>query len=503
MRPAGAIACLLLAASSAQAAPSRFEVRRLTVDGEVLAVVPADLDGDGKIDLLAVVRAGVPPRQSRQFAVFWNQGRAFSARPDLLIPADESIDCAFDVADVDGERGAELLTIGPGGVRARGLRGRHAGAPANLVDAPTLFYQPARGALPRFIVAQELGARGINDLLIPSLGALEVYHHLATRYVRTARLAVALDAGARGASGRGRPRMGESAGPLSVTYTFPALTLADTNGDGRPDILLALDDRLAVYQQGPGFRFPEQPNLRRMFDVRSPAELTDLSSGVSITVTDIDRDRVADVVVRKQVARGITSATSTTFVYFGKPGAGYPDRPDQVIRSEGVAGNEIELLDLDGDGHPDLTVPSVNIGVMAIVRILTTKTVKVNLQVFPYDARLRRFADRPAAERQLKFKLSLSGEAGAQAVDMRGDYNGDSRPDLAFGTDDDELSIFPGTGRSSLFDDDAVEEIAVPAFGSAESVDLDRTGKSDLVLHYPRTKGLRNQVVVLFNRGPW
>jgi hypothetical protein len=224
---------------------------------------------------------------------------------------------------------------------------------------------------------------------------------------------------------------------------------------------------------------------------------------VSITVTDIDGDKLADVVVRKQVARGITSATSTSFVYFGQPGGVYPAKADQVIRSEGVGGNQVELYDVTGDGRTDLTVPSVNIGVMAIVRILTTKTVKVNFQVFPYDPKNRRFADKPAAERQLKFKISLSGEAGTQAMDTRGDYNGDRRPDLAFGTDDDELSIFPGTGGEGLFLDDAIEEIEVPAFGWAESADLDGLGKSDLVMYYPRTKGLKGQIVVIVNRGKW
>jgi hypothetical protein len=497
--------CLVLisgASAQADAAPSRFEIRRLTVEGEVLALVPADLDGDGKLDLLAAVRTGLPPRQGRQLAVFWNRGRSFALRPDLTIPADPAGDCAFDVADVDGEKGSELLTIGPAGVNARSFRGRQASAPVALVRTPTLFHQPARGALPRFILAHELGAPGSSDLLIPAMGVLDVHHRGPGGYERTARLAVAMESGARG-GGRGRARIAESIGPLHVSYTFPGLTVADTNADGKPDILLALEDRLAVHEQGPGFRFPEQPSRRRMFDVRSPAELGELSSSASITVTDIDGDRKADVVVRKQVARGITSATSTSFVYFGQGNAGYPTRPDQVIRSEGVGGSEVELHDVNGDGRTDLTVPSVNIGVMAMVRILTTKTVKVNFQVFPYDPSLRRFADRPAAERQLKFKVSLSGEAGAQAAEMRGDYNGDGRPDLAFGTDDDELSIFPGTNGPSLFDDDAVEEVEVPAFGSAESADLDRTGKSDLLLHYPRTKGLRNQLIVLINRGPW
>jgi hypothetical protein len=336
------------------------------------------------------------------------------------------------------------------------------------------------------------------------VGALEVYARAGETYQRRARLSVTMESRVRGA-GRGpaRPRGGGAVGTLNVGVTFPAITVADTDGDGGKDIVAALDDRIAVYRQGPGLAFPERPGLQRDFAARSAAELTDMNSGAAVTVTDIDGDGVADVVVRKQVSRGITAAATTSLLYFGRRGGSYPERPDQVIRNEGASGTEVELFDVTGDGRTDLVVPSVNIGVMAIVRILTTKTVKVNFQVFPFDPRARRFAERPAAERELKFKLSLSGEAGTQAADMRGDYNGDRRPDLAFGTGEDELSVFPGTGGAGLFDDDALEEIAVPAFGVVEAVDLDRRGKSDLVLHYPSTKGQRGTIVVLLNRGSW
>jgi hypothetical protein len=300
-----------------------------------------------------------------------------------------------------------------------------------------------------------------------------------------------------------RARGAGALGTIQVTYAFPALSVTDTDGDGRPDIVATLEDRLAIYRQSGAYGFAEQPSFRRNFAARTPAELSEMSSSAAITVTDIDRDGLADLVVRKQVARGITSAATTSFVYFGRRAGLYPPRADQVIRSEGVSGSEVELFDVSGDGRADLVVPSVNIGVVAIIRALTTKTVKVNFQVFPFDPGARRFAPQPAAERALKFQLSLSGETGVQAADMRGDYNGDRRPDLIFGTDDDELSLFPGTTSAGLFDEDPLEQMQAPAFGTVEAVDLDRQGKSDMVLHYPATRAQRSQIVVLLNRGPW
>jgi hypothetical protein len=504
------VALALVAGAAAGVAPeaaagppaARFAVARLAVDGDVLGLVPADLDGDGRLDLLAAYRTGLPPRQKRFLAVFWNQGRRFSPRPDQVIAVDDGETCAFDVADVDGQKGAEILLVTPRGVDALALRGRKLGGKFPLVVTPTLFHRAAPGELPRLSLSHELGAAGGPHLLVPALGALEVYRRAGEGYTRLGRLAVAVESRMRG-QGRARARPSGSVGALNVTHTFPALAIADTDGDGRKDIVASLEDRMEVFPQRADAAFDERPAVRRDFGVRSAAELTDMSSGAAITVTDVDGDGVADVVVRKQVSRGISSAATTSFIYFGRKGASYPERPDQVIRSEGASGTEVELFDVTGDGRTDLVVPSVNIGVMAIIRILTTKTLKVNFQIFPFQPATRRFAERPAAERELKFKVSLSGEAGVQAADMRGDYNGDGKPDLAFGTDDDELSIFPGTGGKSLFDDDALEEIAVPAFGTLEAVDLDRQGKSDMVLHYPNTKGQRNQIVVLLNHGPW
>jgi hypothetical protein len=493
-------------ASGARAArPGRFDQRRLAVEGDVLGVLPADLDGDGRLDLLAAYRTGLAPRQKRFLAVFWNQGRSFSARPDQVIPIDDDVTCAFDAADVDGRAGAEILTVTTRGVEARSVQGRHVEAPRALLATPTLFHQPLRGELPRLPLAQPVGEAGTVDLLVPAVGALEIFRRTPGGWARAARLPVTMEARARG-SGRGPSRRTGVLGALDVTYTFPAVTVTDANGDGRNDIVATLEDRMAVYLQGPGFTFGDGPALQRDFGARTAAELTDMSSSAAITVTDIDGDKVADLVVRKQVSRGITSAATTSFVYFGRRGPPkdcYPEKPDQVIRNEGASGTEVELFDVTGDGRTDLVVPSVNIGVMAIIRVLTTKTVKVNFQVFPFDPGKRRFAERPAAERELKFKLSLSGESRTQAVDMRGDYNGDRRPDVAFGTDDDELSVFAGTGGARLFDDDPVEEIAVPAFGIVEAVDLDHQGKSDMVLHYPTTRGQRGNIVVLLNRGPW
>lgn len=502
-----ALACALCAtAARADAAPGRFKLQRLSVEGDVLDLVAADLDGDGRKDLVAPYLVGVPPAQKRFVAIFWNGPQGLSPKPDLVLPLEGEAACAYDVAEVDGQPGSELLLIGPRGVSARSFRGRAVSAPVVLSDEATLFVEPDRGEFPHVPLVQPLG-QGAQALLLPKLGALAVLVRLPGKdsaWTRAAQLTVPLEAGYT----RRRRGLSLSHGPggffpaIAAHFNFPAVHLADLDGDGLTDLFVAQEDRIAVFRQGPGATFKDQPDYLRDFAIRTPEELKESFSPAAIMVRDIDGDGLADLVVRKQVSQGLASATTTSFVFFGKAG-GFAKTADQVLRHEGASGVEVELADLTGDGRPDLIVPSVNIGLFAIIRILTSKTLKMNFQVFPFEKEQRRFAEKASAERELRFKISTDGQADSQAVSLFGDYDGDGRPDLVYGTDDEELSIFRGQPGGALFEDEASEKIEVRAFGDVLPVDLSGSGRADLLLRFPNTKGRRGEIVVLHNQGGW
>jgi hypothetical protein len=349
-------------------------------------------------------------------------------------------------------------------------------------------------------VLEDIYSATSKDLVIPGLGVIAVYRHAGGQYVPTGHFPIALDSSLRERGFGGHP-VGMPA--VTMRYYYPAIMVADADGDGRRDILVALEDRLAVFRQGEDGSFGPKPALERNFAIRTAEELKERSNSASISASDIDGDGVADLIVRKQVEHGIASALATTNVFFGHKGGGYSEKPDQVMKNQGVSGSEVELIDLTGDGHPDLVVPSVNIGLFAIIRYLTTSSVAVSFQVFSFEPEHRRFSEKPTAQRSLKFHVSLGGEADTQVIDERGDYNGDRRPDLVFGTGENELSIFPGLPGNELFANDPVETIAVRAYGEALSVDLDHKGKCDIVLYHPSTKEHRGEISVLLNHGTW
>ena len=382
LNPVAAAVLACLSSSALADAHSHFEVQQLEVEGAIKEVVAADLDGDGHEDLLVVFDTGVPPDEQRNFAIFWNQGRDFAGKPDLIVPAPVDA-CAFDVADIDDQPGDELLLITPTGVTTQSLRGRHWGARAPLVTEPTLFHQPGAGELPRLKIVEDFAGPGSHDLIVPGLGVAALYRRKGTQFELAGRIELTMD-GSLTTRGLGRDPGGLP--PVSLKYRYPAILVADTDGDGRGDLVASLDDRLAVYRQLDGVTFAPKPTFQRNFAIRTLDELKEASSAAAISVSDIDGDGVADLVVRKEVEHGLASAITTTYVFFGQKGGVYAEKADQIIKSQGASGTAVELIDLTADGHPDLVVPSVNIGVLAIIRILTTKSLRCSRSSPPSDA---------------------------------------------------------------------------------------------------------------------
>ena len=493
----------LLAASTLSAgekASSHFEITSLRVSGKIKRVDCSDLDGDGRADLLAVYSEGMGSSARRFIGIFWNREGTFSSRPDLVIPiADET--CAFDLGNVDSVAGAELIELSASEVRTRRFRQRQASEATAVVRQPLFFFSCDREDLPRARVVQDLAAPGSDDLLVPGMTSLGIYHRRGDKFEQVGMLKVELETSL---SGSGLLRTGAQEGEVAAvhaSYTFPSIHLIDTDGDGLKDVVLTQSERIAIYRQRPGSAFPDQPDSRHDFAVATREEQEDGSSSSTITVADLDADGRADFLVHKSVSKGISSASTSHYLFMARAGGALADKPDQVIRREGSSVTQARLLNLHAGGAPVLMVPSVTIGLVSIVRMLTSQTLRVNFQFFPFQPQ-RRFAKEPRDERTLSFHLNLSGVSDVQAIDLSGDYNGDGWPDLVFGTGENELSVFL-TSKDGTLNEDPTERLAIRGYGQAVPIRLSDSPRSDLALFFPDSKGHRGEITVLRNRGGW
>jgi hypothetical protein len=482
--------------------PPRFEVQTLTTSADVRAVESADLDGDGKLDLVATLVAGTAPHRTRAFAIFWNQGGSFSSAPDLILPAPADL-CTFDLAEVDGRPGAKLLSVTPTGLRALSFVNRVASGWTELVSQPSVFTRAPEGELPRLAVAQSLGASTGLALLLPGPASLSVYQRQGQGWSRISTLEVDVEGGVETFDRPGHRAHQGGIPSFAVTTRFPEVHVVDVDGDGLMDLVLSRQAHVDIYRQTAYGHFPARPDAQQTFELAPADKEPGDGSELTLQLLDLDGDGRADALVTRQVMSGITSARTEVGLFSGALTRLRPT-PDQVITSDGASFGAVQILESPSGGKA-LVIPSVKFGILSIVRMLTSKSVKVRFGLYPMTAGVtlapKRFSEAPTAERDLTFHLDLDGSRSTEAVDMDGDYDGDGIRDLAFG-EGDGLTLYSGKAGGELFARTPMAHVPVRPQGRLRAWDLDATHRSSMVLWYPGDRGHRREIAVAHNRAP-
>lgn len=327
----------------------------LTGTGAPTSLLVQDLDGDGRPDLLVTADDG-------RATVFINDPGApgtFLAPDSVLLGApasaavllnhdgDDELDAAFALPD-----SSRLLVSAPGATGADGFAA-----------------SSAVGATPSAVSHGDIDGDGLQDLVAAceSDGSLRVFLGLgagqvsadpritvaagAPRDVKVADInrdgradLISLNATARTIEVRGQDASspGSFLAPVSIaTADGPtALTVADVNGDGLPDVAVceAAADQVSVFLQ----------------DAAAPgtflaATVVSVGAGPSaLVVADVDSNGRADLITAGRDASALSVALQDTAGTFGTPRA--------VDLGAGATPSTLATLDFDRDGRLDLAV---------------------------------------------------------------------------------------------------------------------------------------------------
>lgn len=450
--------CLLLAAAATEA-PDTYV---LEAGMPVWDVASGDLDGNGKADVLALC-ADVESRPLRKrLSVYLSgDGNGYPSRPSFnleLAPDTGSVflteldgKAPLELAVTDAE-GAQIYAYGDGGLRV-----------VRKVEFASLL--PSRVKKPIFLedIAVDLDGDGIDEWLVPVPTGFEIRS-------------------ADGLLGRVEADVVNSmeSGEVNrVIHRLPSAHTFDLPGQTRKGVVF-LSDQYADFAHGE--RWSQQERYKVPLDLRE--------KWVAVTrMKDIDENGLPDLIVAQ--TQGTVNLKVLTQVYFAKEPFTFSKTPDATFQVSGALTTPF-TEDVDGDGKSDLLFIKVPFGVKMFVNYFVTQ--KLPIQVEAHLFKDGRFGESP----ELRASISIDAPENRRRVAYTmGDFNGDGRIDVAFGSGEDGFVIHVGE-EDRLISVKPWQALKVPSAGEARAYDLNGNKAEDIVLFHPSSPDEKRIDVAVF-----
>jgi hypothetical protein len=482
------LALLLLALAAVQS-PERGAERRLAVVESLEVELPlaaqrlADLDGDGKVELLLVARDGRIERR----AATGEHLLGLLGELRLEDPSRVLLDAGSFVAERSGQ---QLLLATPRGLWLWSLAegGGFEAAPRELAGRARL---PFRTGEPRLAgLAQDVNRDGRMDVVLPVLDACELWLNEGAdegglaRLRRTARVAVDVDTSAQ-TEGRYLSSV------LVSSFSVPNLSTRDVDGDGRPDLLVEDGTKRSFFLQGENGSFPAQPDVELDLSIfRDTGASGGVRPGQTLAVVgdatyesrDLDGDGIPDYLI----AHG-----RKVWVFLGTRQGPQFTEPLTILKTaEDVTA--LTPARLDDDALPDLVIFKVQVPTVATLLRGLFGEWDVDIGAVGYrNQGGKGFESTPSFRSELVVRLPAIVKLlkdpgqflerfqelrGRFRTVVRGDFDGDRSEDLGLiSADGLRLDVWlepPGVRGADLDADRALREVL---FESHEEVwDIDR-----------------------------
>jgi hypothetical protein len=472
-----ALAALGVVTPGAGAEDPPFEILEFPSPGRTVMAEFADVDGDGRTDLIQAVFAGLPPEEKRTLRVFRQGAQGEVPRAPTLeveLPAGSA---AYDLADLLPWPGTELLLLREHGVEVLGLGGSEVHARQFPVDGgPTVAAAPDELGLDRLkLVWSEFGPE--PWVLVPLAGATVVLDASGRTLAR-------LDLGARAnylIPQRTGPVLFES--EVQLFLDLPRLDAGDVDGDGRVDLLASSRYELLVILQREDGSLPARPDRRialRLVDERDHIR----SSGrVRLGASDLNGDRRVDLLISHSSGT-FTDASARTTLHLNRGGGWDLEAPDRSFETPGAWASD-QLVDLDGDGRDELVRTEIPVTVLEAVELLVQRSIDAHVTVYRQDGAAG-FEKQPWLARKLAVPLDFGTSRPRGFIpNVDADLNGDGWRDLLSSGAGDALEVFLGGPRARYGERAARQEL--PTSGRVRYGKLAPKAGSDLLLYAPRT----------------
>ncbi|GAA0721147.1 hypothetical protein GCM10009105_31210 [Dokdonella soli] len=439
----GTVSVLLDTTATGATTPSFAAQQTILTGGSADSVIAADVNGDGKSDLIVANFGGTvsvlinttpPGATTPSFATH----QAFAAVSGLF---------SVTAADVNGDGKPDLIATNFNGNTVSVLINTTAPGAAT----PSFAAQQTSattGSTPWSVTAADLNGDGKADLIVGSLSDNTVSVWLNTSAP-----------GAATPSFAAQQTFATGLGPASVT-------VADVNGDGKPDLIVASNNDSTVSvllnTTASGAATPSFAAQRTFATGLAPR---------AVTTADVNGDGKPDLIVANYNG-GVSVLLNTT-----APGAATPSFAAQQTFATGLGPASVTVADVNGDGKPDLIVANANDNTVSVLRNTTTSG-----------------ATTPSFAAQQTFGTGTNPDSVTAA-----DVNGDGKPDLIVANlSSNTVSVLlnttaPGAATPSF----AAQRLFAVGSGpvAVTAADVNGDGKPDLIV----ANANDNTVSVLLN----
>lgn len=477
------------AGSSVQADDRFFQVFERGGDIRTLSAEFAEVNGDGRTDLLQIVSAGIPPNEVRSVRVYLQTDTGgLPAEPshEISLPVDSA---AYDIADVGPEPGDELLLLradevtvlslaGTGGppsaISLNGLPSLGAEADERGLDRLRMVY-PRKGKTPWIRVPTFKGLLVLDDTR-QTIGLLDTGGR-ANFYVPQ------------------EPGLGFAESDFQMYYDAPHVSTGDIDGDGREDMLAATRHEIRTFLQKPDGSFARKPNQKSALGLITPLDHIRGSGGIVVEGEDLNDDARMDLVVTK-LSGGLSNSRIETRIYLNREGHWNLQEPDRIYASDNTLGID-RLIDLDSDGRPELVREQLEFSLFEFVEALLTRSLDSTFYIHA-PAKEGVFSADPVQEVAVEIPLSFDTFRPAGFIaSLDADLNGDGYLDLLLSEDGDRIDVHLGRPGFRYEHRDARQ--AMDSRGQLKLGDWNSDGLPDLLLFDPQNPESTLRLVV--NRG--